>query len=191
MQPQRKRLSVNRRMPHILLACFLSSAVALGTFRAAFAHPLGNFTINRYSKLEVGAKAGGTLYCRYGRNSAHAERSLIDTDADGLLSRRELELYRSAKGVDLAKGLALTVDGIPVQLQPQSNALYFPSGQAGLPTLRFELQLQATARTKAASFITPMVTMPTAWAGRKLLRSPVQAPQSSILPCRRRTAVKG
>ena len=62
MQPQRKRLSVNRRMPHILLACFLSSAVALGTFRAAFAHPLGNFTINRYSKLEVGAKELEVLY---------------------------------------------------------------------------------------------------------------------------------
>ena len=43
----------------------------------------------------------------------------------------------------MAKGLALTVDGIPVHLQPQSNALYFPSGQAGLPTLRFELQLRA------------------------------------------------
>lgn len=145
MRLKRHCLRLASRMPAALLASTLALSLVLGAYQAASAHPLGNFTINRYSKITADGQALHLLYIvDMAEIPTHAERARIDADGDGLLSGPELDAYRSAIATQLWQGLALTLDDTPVTLTLQTTALNFPSGQAGLPTLRLELNLQAS-----------------------------------------------
>jgi ABC-type nickel/cobalt efflux system permease component RcnA len=138
---------LQRKLLGVLLACCLG----LGSFSTAFAHPLGNFTINRYSRLQVDATSLHLLYVvDMAEIPAHAERAQIDADGSGVLSDAELQAYRSTKSTELTKNLHLSVADRAVPLQLLSSSLLFGKGQAGLPTLRLELRLQA-----ALSSVTP------------------------------------
>ena len=53
---------MRRRIALVLLALCGALAAQLATPPAASAHPLGNFTINRYAGIEV---AGSDIYVRY------------------------------------------------------------------------------------------------------------------------------
>ena len=96
---------------------------------AAHAHPLGNFTINRFARVEV---AGHRLYVRY------------------VLDMAEIPTYQAREqGVDatlyarrLARGLRVSVGGRVATLVPVEHALAFPRGVGGLPTMRLELILR-------------------------------------------------
>jgi nickel/cobalt exporter len=111
-----------------LLVVFVAAA-ALFAPAVASAHPLGNFTINRFARVEV---AGHRLYVRY------------------VLDMAEIPTYQARQnGVDpavyarhLARSLHITVDGRPVALQPTARALAFPRGVAGLHTMRLEVILR-------------------------------------------------
>src|SRR6185295_7138786 len=97
------------------LAVLLVVAAALLAPAAASAHPLGNFTINRFARVEV---AGHRLYVRY------------------VLDLAEIPTYQARQdGVDpavytrrVARGLHITVDGRSVPLRPVAHALAFPRG---------------------------------------------------------------
>jgi nickel/cobalt transporter (NicO) family protein len=130
----------------VLPAGLLALLLALGTPVAVSAHPLGNFTINRYSRLSVGAKQLQLLYVLdMAEIPAHAERAQIDTNGDGELSTGEVDRYRTAAAEALLQGVELEIDGTVTRLELQSATLRFSSGQAGLPTLRLEV----TAHTAA------------------------------------------
>jgi nickel/cobalt transporter (NicO) family protein len=96
---------------------------------AAQAHPLGNFTINRFARVEV---AGHRLYVRY------------------VLDLAEIPTYQAREqGVDagvyarrIAAGLHVTLGGRAVRLVPVAHALAFPRGVGGLHTMRLELILR-------------------------------------------------
>ena len=109
----------------------LIAAVALALLApvAAQAHPLGNFTINRFARIEV---SGHTLYVRY------------------VLDLAEIPTYQArAQGVDadafahrIAAGFHVTLGGRAVSLRPVARALAFPRGVGGLHTMRLELILR-------------------------------------------------
>jgi nickel/cobalt transporter (NicO) family protein len=105
------------------------AAVALAAPAVAAAHPLGNFTVNRFARLEV---SGHRIYVRY------------------VLDMAEIPTFqaRQAGGIDasaysrrIAKGLNLRVEGSPVTLRPLAHRLAFPHGAGGLATTRLELAL--------------------------------------------------
>jgi nickel/cobalt transporter (NicO) family protein len=130
----------------VLPAGLLALILAVGTPLAASAHPLGNFTINRYSKLTVGTQRLELLYVLdMAEIPAHAERAQIDTDGDGNLSSAEVHRYRTSAAEALLQGVELVVDGAVTPLELAGARLSFPNGQAGLPTLRLEV----TAHTAA------------------------------------------
>jgi ABC-type nickel/cobalt efflux system permease component RcnA len=114
------------------LLVVLAAAAALVAPSAASAHPLGNFTINRFARVEV---AGHQLYVRY------------------VLDLAEIPAYQARQeGVDpdayaqrVARGLHLTLDGRAVALRPVARALAFPPGVAGLRTMRLEVILRGPA----------------------------------------------
>jgi nickel/cobalt exporter len=96
---------------------------------AAKAHPLGNFTINRYSELDV---SGNRLYVLY------------------VLDLAEIPTFQAkqAGGIDgaayarrIAEHVSLTVDGRSARLVPIRHVLAFPPGQGGLHTTRLEVLL--------------------------------------------------
>ena len=104
-------------------------AVALLAPVAAQAHPLGNFTINHFARVEV---SGHRLYIRYVLDLAEiptyqARRDGVDADA---YARR------------ITRSLHVTIAGRRVALRPAAHALAFPPGVGGLHTMRFELILR-------------------------------------------------
>jgi nickel/cobalt exporter len=112
---------------------FLSVAfAALALPVAALAHPLGNFTVNRFSRIEV---AGPRMYVHYVLDLAE-----IPTFQAGKI---DAQLYARR----IARGAQLTVNGRRVQLVPAETALAHPAGAGGLKTTRFEAVLRGPALT--------------------------------------------
>ena len=111
-----------------LLALAVALA-ALAVTASAAAHPLGNFTINRFSKLDL---SGNRLYVLY------------------VLDMAEIPTFQAkqAGGVDaaaysrrIAANLTLSVNGKAAPLVVSRHALAFPPGQGGLDTTRLEVLL--------------------------------------------------
>ncbi|TML34453.1 MAG: high-affinity nickel-transporter [Actinobacteria bacterium] len=102
------------------------AVAALAWPALAAAHPLGNFTINRFSRIEV---PGPRLYVRYVLDMAE-----IPTYQAG---RIDLRAYAQR----IAENARLTVAGHAVKLVPLRSALAHPRGAAGLRTTRLEVIL--------------------------------------------------
>jgi nickel/cobalt transporter (NicO) family protein len=127
------------RLGGLLLALLLA-----GTVGVVAAHPLGNFTASRYSRLEVGAEH---LRVRYVLDLAEVpaflEWTRIDADGDGALDAAETSRYAHAKAQDLLAGLHLSINGAPTALTLDRAEVTFPPGQGGLNTQRLEVDLVA------------------------------------------------
>jgi nickel/cobalt transporter (NicO) family protein len=109
----------------LLVGAALLAALVLPA--AASAHPLGNFTINRFSRVEV---SGPRLYVDYVLDLAEIptfQAGRIDAPS---LARR------------IALDAQLTVDGRRVRLASVEWALAHPDGAGGLKTTRFEVILR-------------------------------------------------
>ena len=101
----------------------------------AGAHPLGNFTTNRYARIEASASA---LRIHYVLDEAELvafqERAAI---------ARSPEAFAEGRASEIAEGLRLRVDGIDTDVEVREHRLTEPPGQGGLTTLRLEVLLEA------------------------------------------------
>ncbi|GAB4145168.1 MAG: hypothetical protein Fur0021_02210 [Candidatus Promineifilaceae bacterium] len=133
--PIRHRRWLRRGAPLLLALCLLLLAPP-----PASAHPLGNFSINRYSRLLL---QNGQILLHYVVDMAEIptfqEQSRIDMDGDDGISTAEQTAYLQRQVAALQANLRLTLDGAPLPLAVQSQSLTFPAGQGGLDTLRLEL----------------------------------------------------
>jgi ABC-type nickel/cobalt efflux system permease component RcnA len=104
---------------------------ALAVPAIALAHPLGNFTINHFSRVQA---SGGHIYVRYVLDMAEIPtfQARPRIDAAGRAA------YAKELTTSIARRLVLTVNGRRVPLRPLTHELAFPPGQAGLKTLRLE-----------------------------------------------------
>jgi nickel/cobalt transporter (NicO) family protein len=103
---------------------------------AAFAHPLGNFTTNGYSEVDV---SGDRVYVLYVLDLAE-----IPTFQErGKLRRAGDTAYGSALAAEIGKRLRLTADETRLPLRPLRHTLAFPSGAGGLKTTRLEALFSA------------------------------------------------
>ncbi len=109
------------------LVLLLVAVVALVLPVAASAHPLGNFTVNRFSRIEV---AGPRVYVHYVLDLAE-----IPTFQAGKI---DAQVYARR----IARGAHLTVNGRRVRLIPLETALAHPAGAGGLKTTRFEVVMR-------------------------------------------------
>jgi nickel/cobalt transporter (NicO) family protein len=114
-------------MKRLLLAAVAACALAVPA--AASAHPLGNFTINHFARVEV---AGDRLYVRY----------VLDLAEIPTYEARQRGVDASVDAQRLAHGLDVTLDGRRVALHPVAHALAFPLGVGGLHTMRLEAILR-------------------------------------------------
>ena len=120
------------------LAVLLVIAAALVAPAIATAHPLGNFTINRFSRVEV---SGHRLYVRYVLDMAE-----IPTFQAGRIDAR-------AYARRIARNAQLVVGGPAARLVPLGTALAHPRGAAGLRTTRLEVILAGpTLQSKSSVF---------------------------------------
>jgi nickel/cobalt transporter (NicO) family protein len=108
----------------------------LGGARPASAHPLGNFTVNRYARVEVSA---GVLRVYYvldlAEIPAFQARDEVAADADR---------YRDEQIASIVAGLSVVVDGRTLPLRVVDRGLAQPDGEAGLKTLRVSALLEAS-----------------------------------------------
>src|SRR5919109_1463530 len=102
-------------MKRWLLPVLFAVVLAVGRPPArAEAHPLGNFTVNQYSRLEVGRD---TIRVRYivdmAEIPAFQERQAMDSDGDGQVNDAESAAYLAQQSPALLAGLRLVVNGDP------------------------------------------------------------------------------
>ena len=121
---------VRRRIALTLAVLCGASAASLVTSPPAEAHPLGNFTINRYAGIDV---AGRDVYVRYALDVAE-----IPTYQLGR------ELHRPGYPARLADKLVLTLDGRRSPLEVVDSKVTLRPGAGGLKTLRLDVVYRAT-----------------------------------------------
>jgi nickel/cobalt exporter len=135
VRPVARRVAV----PVVLAAVLLVAGAA-----GAAAHPLGNFTVNRYSGLRVGPDRLVVDYVvDLAEIPAFQARQGIDRDHDGRVGGAEAAAWRGRECPRLAGGLRASVDGRALALAVTGSRLTFPEGVGGLETLRLECALAA------------------------------------------------
>lgn len=131
----RRALEPRRRRRTLLLTAFFVIALA----GAALGHPLGNFTINHFSRIEVD---GDRIRVRYVIDMAEIstlqELQQTDTDGDGSPSSAELDAYLERVAPQYGDRLRLTVDGTRIPLRTVAKRVEASPRDGGLLTLRIE-----------------------------------------------------
>ncbi len=132
-------------IPAALLLAALAVVPALAVPSSASAHPLGNFTINHYSRIDVSA-TGIEVFrvLDMAEIPTVQERPRIDTNNDGTLDAAETEAWATAKIAELREGMTLRINGDATELRPTSHTLAFPEATAGLPITRLEVTYAAS-----------------------------------------------
>ena len=132
--PGGKSLGHNQSFPK-RLSFLLALLFSLFCSCPAYAHPMGNFSVNHYSKITLGSNQ---ITIRYFLDLAEIPAyqelqggSITATRGDPAVLR-----FIAARGAELGHGLSLTLDGTPVPLHLRSSDVIFPPGAGGLPTMK-------------------------------------------------------
>ncbi|HMS40084.1 MAG TPA: hypothetical protein PKE69_07665 [Pyrinomonadaceae bacterium] len=114
---------------------------------SAIAHPLGNFSMNQYSRLMV---EKSEIKIRQILDMAEIPtfqaQSAIDTDKDGKMSDAELQIYAEQIAPQILSNLSLTVNNQPLEIRTEKNKIFLKQGEGSLPTLRLEMDLSANTK---------------------------------------------
>lgn len=135
-----------RRLASAFVLSLAGVGVVAGPAAPAAAHPLGNFTVNLYSGIEVMPQRFEVEYVLdMAEVPTFREKRVIDTDGDGDVSDSERVAWADRTARDLAEGLTLSVDGRPAEVELISKSMRFLPGQGGLEILRLEATYAAPA----------------------------------------------
>jgi ABC-type nickel/cobalt efflux system permease component RcnA len=119
------------------LVLVAAALAALAAPAAATAHPLGNFTINRFSRIEVADRRAYVVYVLDLAEIPTYQAGHIDAQA---YARR------------IAAGAELRLDGHRTTLAPVATELAHPLGAGGLHTTRLEVLLRGPRVEHETSF---------------------------------------
>ena len=132
----RARDRITRVKPFAALAVVVLAVLAAPAI--ASAHPLGNFTINRYAGIEV---AGSDIYVRYALDVAEIPTYQIGS-----------EIRSSGYPAAVARDLVLTLDGRRVPLRVVAHRVVAQPGAGGLKTLRLDVVYRARGDGEELAF---------------------------------------
>lgn len=135
---------IRRRTAAAAAAAAAGAALALLPAGQAQAHPLGNFTVNRYDGLVA---APGVLRIDHVEDLAEIPAAqavpAIDRDGDRALGRAELADWAGTRCAAAAQGARASVGGRREPVTVRRAAATVRPGQAGLTTLRVECRMTA------------------------------------------------
>jgi nickel/cobalt exporter len=123
----------------------LSLLLLLGLCRLALAHPMGNFSVNHYSKITLERDG---IRIRYFIDLAEIptyqelQQANIPTTAIDQNSTAVTK-YVAVRGAELGNGLALVVNDRPAPFHLISSGAIFPPGAGGLPTMKMGFVYEA------------------------------------------------
>ena len=129
----------NRR---VLVALGLLVVLGLVTPGHGTAHPLGNFSISRYTGIEVGRNA---VTLRYFVDMAEIP-TFQELQTHGITSdpaEPRVARYVRDTAETLKQGLGLEVGGRRMALEVRSAEVIFPEGAGGLPTMKLAILYRA------------------------------------------------
>ncbi len=139
---------IYRRNFRLTMAGLIVLTLLLANTSILLAHPLGNFTINRYSRLELNATQVALTYIvDMAEIPTQQMRPQLDTNGNGTISPAEQTAYLATELGLLQENLHLTVNGARLSWALADSQLTFPDGQAGLPTQRLYTQWLAELPT--------------------------------------------
>ena len=107
--------------------------------RAGLAHPLGNFSVNRYAGLRLGTDS---VELRYIVDMAEIP-TFQEIQETGIVPEPDhpsVGPWASRKAEALREGLTLEVNGHRLALEVASREVIFPPGAGGLPTLKIGIR---------------------------------------------------
>ena len=124
------------------LYCFLSIALCLWLAPRGFAHPMGNFSVNHYSKISLerdGIKITYIIDLAEIPTYQELQQGNVTADvADPAVTR-----FVALRGAEFGRGLSLMLDGKRLPLRLLSSQVIFPPGAGGLPTMKMGFVYQA------------------------------------------------
>jgi ABC-type nickel/cobalt efflux system permease component RcnA len=135
MNSVHKNLSRLRRVA-VLVACWLSLSPA------TFAHPMGNFSISHYAGIHI---ERGFIELRYLIDMAEIP-AFQEMQQNGFIAQGDdprVRAYLSRQAEVFGKGLLLTLNGQPLDLERTSQDILFTQGAGNLPTMKFGLVYRA------------------------------------------------
>jgi ABC-type nickel/cobalt efflux system permease component RcnA/high-affinity nickel permease len=139
-----------------LLRGFVRGLVVLVLGSATcFAHPMGNFSVNHYSKITIGARSVEILYlvdmAEIPTYQEIREFEITATPQDPSVRR-----YLDRQEPILRAGLSVEIDGRPVSVEAIERRVTFAEGAGGLFTMKigfvFRGQLDSSAGAHQLSF---------------------------------------
>ena len=135
MTPQR-----NLTRLYCLSIATLLFATAL-TYGSAAAHPMGNFSINHYSAIDVEPSKIEVLYI-VDMAEIPTFQELHSNSIPPRPNDRATQQYVARTAETFRDGLSLAIDGVGVTLREVSHDVIFPPGAGGLPTMKIALSLE-------------------------------------------------
>ncbi|MGB7069608.1 MAG: sulfite exporter TauE/SafE family protein [Pyrinomonadaceae bacterium] len=119
-------------------------AITLVFTFGVFGHPLGNFSINQFSRLDA---SQDRIIIHHILDLAEIPTlqayKKADTDFDGALSDTELSAYASTLVPDMVDGMTISVNGHFLSLTSANPFARLLEGDGGLATLRVKFDLAA------------------------------------------------
>jgi ABC-type nickel/cobalt efflux system permease component RcnA len=114
------------------------------TSAVAFAHPLGNFTINHYAGIRVEPdRVLLDVVIDEAEIPTFQATAGLDRDGDGRLSPAETAGVRQERCLAIGGALTLAIDGAAARLELIAAGAAFPEGNGGLPTMRISCVFRA------------------------------------------------
>jgi len=108
----------------------------------SFAHPMGNFSVNHYSKISLENDGVKVTYiidlAEIPTYQELQQGNITATVADPVVTR-----FVASRGAEFGRGLSLQLDGKPVALRLLSSQVIFPPGAGGLPTMKMGFVFRA------------------------------------------------
>ena len=128
----------NKLVTALLFALFLVVSSA--------AHPLGNFSVNNFSRVNLEkSQINLHLVLEMAEIPTFQESQQIDVNKNGVLEPEELNAYAEKIARQYAPNLTLLLDARPLQIRNQSKNAVIQTGSGNLPILRIELDYVADA----------------------------------------------
>jgi nickel/cobalt transporter (NicO) family protein len=129
---------------HRVIVVLLTLVISFALVPAAFAHPLGNFTINQYSGLNISREKVLLDYVLdMAEIPAFQEIAAFDANGNGQAEASEAAGFHAEKCTSLQPDLNLLLNHKAVALTLTSSSIEFPVGLGGLPTLRLNCTFEA------------------------------------------------
>jgi nickel/cobalt exporter len=125
------------------LCSFLLLSLCLWCAPRGFAHPMGNFSVNHYSKISLEREGIRVSYI-IDLAEIPTYQELQQGNVTANVSDPAVTRFVAQRGTEFARGLSLVADGKRLPLRLLSSQVIFPPGAGGLPTMKMGFVYEAT-----------------------------------------------